>query len=199
MADSRKIVRIFLASPGDLNEERRLAKSIVDEINSLWADSTGYHIELVGWEDTVTSLGRPQATINRDLERCELFVGMIWKRWGTPPDTSGIYTSGFEEELQTSINTNKSKGKPSLSLLFKQVDSDSLRDPGDQLKKVLALRESLIAKKELYFEEFGDIKDFEKKFRRCIVRYVQGLRTLDASQLPGDTGTRPSNDEPKSD
>ena len=55
MADSRKIVRIFLASPGDLREERRAAKAVVDEFNSLWADEYGYHIELMGWEDTVAS------------------------------------------------------------------------------------------------------------------------------------------------
>jgi hypothetical protein len=97
MSDSRKIVRIFLASPGDLIEERRIAKTVVDEINSLFADWSGYHIELVGWEDTVASIGRPQALINHDLERCELFVGMIWKRWGTPPTKSGAYTSGFED------------------------------------------------------------------------------------------------------
>src|SRR5271165_2883509 len=90
MSDSRKIVRIFLGSPGDLSDERLIAKSVVDEINSLFADSSGYHIELVGWEETVSSIGRPQALINQDLEKCELFVGMIWKRWGTPPDKNGF-------------------------------------------------------------------------------------------------------------
>jgi hypothetical protein len=86
MADSRKIIKVFLASPGDLQDERRAAKSVVDEFNKLWADMLGYHVELVGWEDIVSRYGRPQALINRDLERCELFIGMIWKRWGTPPD-----------------------------------------------------------------------------------------------------------------
>ena len=79
---------------------------------------------------------------------------MIWKRWGTPPDTGGIYSSGFEEELETSIANRKSRGKPDISLLFKQIDQETLRDPGDQLKRVITLKESIIAKKELYFEEF---------------------------------------------
>src|SRR5271165_6445148 len=64
MSDSRKIVRIFLGSPGDLSDERLIAKSVVDAINSLFADSSGYHIELVGWEETVSSFGRPQALIS---------------------------------------------------------------------------------------------------------------------------------------
>jgi hypothetical protein len=101
MADSRKIVKVFLASPSDLQEERRAAKSVVDEFNKLWADSLGYHVELVGWEDTISGFGRPQEIINRDLVQCELFVGMMWKRWGTPPSNTGGYTSGFEEEFET--------------------------------------------------------------------------------------------------
>ncbi len=55
MADSRKIIKAFLASPGDLTEERRVAKSVVDDFNENWADDLGYQVELVGWEDTVSA------------------------------------------------------------------------------------------------------------------------------------------------
>lgn len=64
MTDDRKVVRIFLASPGDLPDERRAEKTAIDEINGLLANEFGYHVELVGWEDTVSVFGRPQATIN---------------------------------------------------------------------------------------------------------------------------------------
>jgi hypothetical protein len=33
MAESRTIIRTFLASPGDLAEERQAAKEAVDEVN----------------------------------------------------------------------------------------------------------------------------------------------------------------------
>ncbi len=84
MTDTRKIIRVFLASPGDLQDERRTAKAVVEEFNKLWADAMGYHVELIGWEDTISQYGRPQGIINQDLERCELVIGMMWKRWGTP-------------------------------------------------------------------------------------------------------------------
>ena len=89
MADTLKIVRVFLASPGDLNAERRAAKSIVDDLNGTWCEYLGYHIELVGWEDTVAVFGRAQAVINQDVERCDLFIGLMWKRWGSPPSKDG--------------------------------------------------------------------------------------------------------------
>jgi hypothetical protein len=100
MPDTRRIIRVFLASPGDLQDERRAAKAVVDEFNKLWADALGHHVELVGWEDTLSQYGRPQGLINQDLARCELVIGMMWKRWGTPPSKTGPYTSGFEEEFE---------------------------------------------------------------------------------------------------
>ena len=160
MADSRKIVKVFLASPGDLADERRAAKTVVDEDNSLTADEFGYQVELVGWEDTVSVYGRPQATINRDLERCELFLGLMWKKWGTPPDVSGPYSSGFEEEFETSVQRRLSDGRPEISLLFKEIDPAFLVDPGEDLKKVLAFKERLVAEKRILFEGFADIRDF---------------------------------------
>jgi hypothetical protein len=36
MAISRKIVKVFLTSPGDLQEERRAAKHVVDVFNKQW-------------------------------------------------------------------------------------------------------------------------------------------------------------------
>jgi hypothetical protein len=126
MADSRKIVRAFLASPGDLKEERRAAKAAVDEFNKLWAEQSGYLVELIGWEDTVSQFGRPQELINQGLLRCELFIGMLWKRWGTPPSVSGPFTSGFEEEYELSRQSRETHGRPELSLFFKKVPAETL-------------------------------------------------------------------------
>ena len=135
MVDTRKVLKIFLASPGDLPEERRAAKGVVDEINGQFANALGYHVELVGWEDTISGFGRPQAIINAELDHCENFIGLMWKRWGTPPDQSGPYTSGFEEEFERAIEHRKKEGRPEISVLFKEIHADFLRDPGDELKK----------------------------------------------------------------
>ena len=93
MAEHRKVVRVFLASPGDLQEERTFAKQVVDDLNQVWCAYLGYHVELVGWELTASGIGRPQELINQDLDTCEYFLGLLHKRWGTPPDKVGKYTS----------------------------------------------------------------------------------------------------------
>lgn len=183
----RKLIKIFLASPGDLGDERKIAKSIIDgELNQLW-DSFGYLLELVGWEDTISGPGRPQATINRDLEQCELFVGMMWRKWGTMPDHGGRFSSGFEEEYTISMERFEREQRPEISLLLKEIGSEFLRDPGPDLKKVLAFRERLISEKKILFETFSDGRDFERKFRRIVNNYVIGQwrresETTDESQ-----------------
>lgn len=185
MTEVRRVVKIFLASPGDLSEERRTAKAVADEFNALLADEFGYQVELVGWEDTISEAGRPQAIINRDLERCEVFVGMIWKRWGTPPGGQGRYTSGFEEEFRTSLARQKQTGRPAVSLLFKEIGEEFLGDPGKDLKKVLDFKDELVSKKEILFEQFRDTRDFEGKFRRCITAHVRRLKSQENEQRAG--------------
>ena len=187
MTDSRKVVKVFLASPGDLGEERKAAKFVVDEFNALYADEFGYQIDLVGWEDTVSVFGRPQAIINRELERCELFVGLMWKKWGTPPDSCGPYSSGFEEEFRTSLDRRETDGRPEISLLFKEIGSEFLTDPGDDLKKVLAFKEALKTERKLLFEVFENLRDFETKFRRCVSTYVTKLRAREAQKVSSES------------
>ena len=183
MADNRKVVKVFLASPGDLRDERRAAKAVVDELNAEYAEAFGYQVELVGWEDTVSVYGRPQAIINRELERCELFVGLMWKKWGTPPDDTGKYTSGFEEEFDTSLRRRLKEGRPEISLLFKEINPDFLRDQGPDLMKVLAFKKKLIDEKTILFESFADTRELEKKIRRCISKYVIELRNREADEI----------------
>ena len=179
MADTRQIVKIFLASPGDLQDERLVAKQEVDEFNRAWADTFSCQVELVGWEDATSTVGRPQEIINRDMRQCSYFIGVMWKRWGTPPAKSGPYTSGFEEEFDISLARRHKAGNPEISLFFKDIDRDSLRDPGDDLKKVLAFKERIIDEKSILFEAFTDIKDFEQRFRRCIASYIKRLKSAE--------------------
>jgi len=198
MAGTRRFIKVFLASPGDLSEERKIAKVIVEDFNSQLADALGCQVELVGWEDTLLGVGRPQAIINRDLDGCDLFIGMLWKRWGTPPGTE-TYTSGFEEEFHRAIARNEEHGRPEINLLLKDLDPSLLADPGDHLKKVIAFKEQVFAEKKLLAGTFADVRDFESKFRKCIQGYVISLASQDTAsetekdQAPiADTHTTPA-------
>ena len=186
MSSTRKIIRAFLASPGDLQEERKAIRGVVDEFNESWANELGYQVELIGWEETVAGFGRPQHLINQDLDRCDLFLGMIWKRWGTPPDHDGKFTSGFEEEFERSMARCKETGSPEISLFFKQIPDEFMVDPGDDLKKVLDFRETIIGGKKILFQNFSTVRDMEMLARKCVTAYVNRVRAMDESAEPDD-------------
>lgn len=175
MNDTLRLLRVFLASPGDLQDERRLANDAVEELNKQIAPFFGYRVELVGWEDTLPKIGRPQEIINQDLDRCELFIGIMWKRWGTPPANSGPYTSGFEEEFKRSISRFKETGKPDMAMYFKDLDSDDLSDPGPNLKKVIEFKNDLISEKYIFFSRFSTSDEFQRSVRDKITEYLINL------------------------
>lgn len=172
MAGNRKVISFFLASPGDLTLERTIAKQVADELNSMLSLKFNVHIELVGWEDTVSSAGRPQEIINRDLQRCDVFIGLLWKRWGSAPDNESKYESGFEEEFTIATTGNKRNKRPLISLFFKKIDTPALSDPGEQLQKVIKFRKKIIDEKTLLFQEFEAKEEFESIIRKCISNYV---------------------------
>ncbi|QXZ11888.1 DUF4062 domain-containing protein [Pseudomonas sp. AO-1] len=149
-----------------------MAKQVADELNSMLSLKLNVHIELVGWEDTVSSAGRPQEIINRDLERCDVFIGILWKRWGSAPDNESKYESGFEEEFAIATTGHRNCKKPLISLFFKKIDALALSDPGQQLQKVVSFRKKIIEEKTLLFQEFENEKDFEGVIRKCISNYV---------------------------
>lgn len=76
------IFRVFIASPSDLTEEREVFPKIVTQVNNLRSQSTDHRLEVVGWEGALAGPGRPQAIINEDVKKCDVFVMLLWKRWG---------------------------------------------------------------------------------------------------------------------
>lgn len=169
-----------MASPGDLEAERKAAKLIVDEENANHANAAGYHLDLVGWEDTVSQRRRAQDAINQELDQCEYFVGLMWKKWGSPPGPKGHpYSSGFEEEYRRSCARFDKTRKPEISLLFKHIDKEDLADPGAQLKKVLEFQESVSAEKNQLYQKFSDLRDFEQKFRSIIAKFLLDQKSDD--------------------
>ena len=184
MADSvRKVVKVFLASPGDLIDERSLAKATVDEVNETIGRSLGYHIDLIGWEDVNPGYGRPQGLINKDVEQCEYFVGLMWQRWGTPPGhEDGNFTSGFEEEFELALQRRTTGPQPEISLFFKNIPPERLADPGEGLKQVLNFRKRMEAEKRILYQTFGDEREYLRKLRRCLFAYLENLKVSDAVQ-----------------
>ena len=48
--EQRTVLYVFIASPGDLNEERTGFREVIEEVNSIKANSMGIQLEPLGWE-----------------------------------------------------------------------------------------------------------------------------------------------------
>jgi len=77
--------RVFIGSPGGLNEERRRFRDVPEKFTKLHSEPNGVTFHPVGWEDTIGGVGRPQEQINEDLRQCDYAVFVLHNRWGSPP------------------------------------------------------------------------------------------------------------------
>jgi hypothetical protein len=155
---TENVLTVFVGSPGDLQEERRGLREVVDRLNRYAAKNLGLHVELLGWENTPPGLARPQAKINEDVQQCDLFVGLLWKRWGM--DT-GKCSSGFLEEFELAANLATAQRRPEIWLFFKGIPDDQRADPGPQLFQVLAFRKRVEDEKKCFYKTFDTSADWK--------------------------------------
>jgi hypothetical protein len=185
----RTVLTVFIGSPSDLHEERKKAHEIIQRLNHSLGRNLGITVDLRGWEDTRPGWARPQERINDDVRQSDIFVGLVWKRWGTP---TGAYTSGFEEEFMLAKELRRSEQLEDIWLFFKNVPEDMLRDPGDQLRQVLEFRDQVEARREVLYESFDSVADWSVKFHDYLINYLtQEIGTGELAQA----GAAPSSEE----
>jgi hypothetical protein len=116
MSQSVTMLRVFIASPGDVMQERDLICQILQEWNDRHADEYGYVLQPRRWEThAIPELGdRPQAILNRQiLDDCDILIGIFWTKLGTP---TGEFDSGTVEEIERTAK----QGKP-VVLYFSEI------------------------------------------------------------------------------
>ena len=168
-----KRIPIFLASPSDLSEERRLFYQIIEEANNLIAKPKGMLLESIVWEDTLIGKGRPQSKINEDLKKCDLVIMLLWKKWGSQ---TGKYSSGFEEEYEFSDANSKD-----IWLYFRDVPEDMIKDPGKQLEKVIEFKNKIVNDKKYFYSTYNDENKWKNIFFNHLGKWLNQMRSESVS------------------
>lgn len=174
MARETKILRVFISSPGDLKEERAVVDKVIRELNSTWGDSLNLRLEPISWEThVIPGVGSdPQQVINEQIgDDYDIFIGLFWKRFGTPTPRAG---SGTEEEFQRAYSRYCSN-QDSLRIMFyfKEAPVSLSEIDPEQLTKINTFRTKLGDKGVLYWT-FTDVEGFESLVRMHLARQVQG-------------------------
>ncbi|MFV1883932.1 MAG: DUF4062 domain-containing protein [Balneola sp.] len=150
----KRKIGVFIASPGDLAKERNLFRETIDDLNGGFGDGAGVEFEPLGWEDTLATTGRrSQSVINQEVDRCDVFILTLFRRWGQDaPDSE--YSSYTEEEFHRALARWEKEGAPEIFVFFKRVDPASEADAGPQLKKVMAFRRQLEESRKVLYHYF---------------------------------------------
>lgn len=159
-------INVFLGSPGGLEEERDIALKTVSRLNQIMRPLK-IAFDLYRWEDDVPAAGRPQDIINPAVDECDVFVGVVYRRWGTP---TGTAASGFEEEFNRVMQRRTAEtSPPEVQLFFKQVDPEALADPGPQLLRVVAFKKERKSQGDVMYKDFADTAAWIEEFTMALV------------------------------
>jgi len=138
-----KVLRLFLSSPGDVGEERKKVNEIVASLNRVWGDALHVRIDVLEWKTHVLpQIGtKAQECINDQIKDYDIFLGIMWKRFGTPTDKA---ESGTEEEFRIAFDNWTRFNRPHILFYFSQIPyMPKNREENKQMDQVLAFKEEL--------------------------------------------------------
>lgn len=155
-----KKIRIFISSPGDVQQERNIARKVIRELNSIYSKYA--EIEVLMWEDfPLTTESTFQEGIDFFIknEQIDFAVFILWSRLGTPlckkftkPDGSP-YHSGTEYEYDLMRDLQRQKGAPRILTYVKTKDIVPTVKTKDELFEFFQQKESV---KTFLSEHFYD-------------------------------------------
>jgi hypothetical protein len=176
MPRTEQVITVFVASPGDVAEERARLEHAIAELNRTWSKALGVRIELVRWEThAYPGVGvDAQDVINQEIPTdYDIFIGIMWCRYGTPTKRAG---SGTEEEFRRAKEKYDSNpGSMKLMMYFKNAPIAPRDINPTQLAAVDTFREALGEQGVLWWQ-FNDADEFEKHIRFHLSRQIQAWK-----------------------
>jgi hypothetical protein len=109
-----QLLRLVVASPSDVQVERNILPTVIEEINNSVAKDRGVRLDLARWEtDAYPGFHPegPQGLIDAILriEDCDILIGIFWKLFGTPVKDA---RSGTEHEFCLAYESWQQQRRP---------------------------------------------------------------------------------------
>jgi hypothetical protein len=216
MSEQPRHIRIFLSSPGDVADERKIALEVIDQLPDRPAFRDKVTMRVIAWDKPgagtpMLATMTPQEAINQGLPtpgQCDIVIVIFWARLGTPlpfpeyqkPDGEP-YLSGTEWEYVDAFNAAQETGKP-LLIVYRRTEKvlldDEAPDFEDKLLQKHRVREFFAA---FVDSESGAIRQgynqYEKPedFRREFEHHLETL-VLRALEKPAVTPADKVSDTP---
>ena len=161
---------VFLASPGDVEDERKAVRAFFESYSRIHGTPRGLSFDVVDWENYSTAgVGRPQELITRQTferfrESLVLVIGIMDQRLGSP---SGVKESGTVEEYECAVGNYRQFGFPEVKWFFRnrkklEFAADDPEAALAQWSKVKAFRKRVEQEKSVYSRSYADLTGFHK-------------------------------------
>lgn len=172
--NNSKVIKVFIGSPSDTNRERSKISEIIDDLNQTLGYKTNILVQPVMWEhDVRPTVGLDgQDVINSQTQDYDIFVGMMWKKYGSPTSRAG---SATDEEYTHALNSFRNGGhcKDIIFMFSKMQFGIDDVDPG-QLTKVKAFRER-VEKDGVLHKDYDSVDDFVRQLRVALYQSIMSL------------------------
>jgi|RhiMethySRZTD1v2_1073278.scaffolds.fasta_scaffold11797_2 hypothetical protein len=171
--DYEGIVRVILASPNDVGPERKLVARVIDRINATLADRN-LQLKLYRWETRAYPgfhLKGRQCKIDDalEIEKADLFIAILWKRFGTPVHDA---RSGTEHEFKLAYNSYLKNNRPHIMFYFKEVSVSRLKkEELKQYRKVKKFRDEF--PEEGLWWTFKSTREFEDQLFGHLALFIK--------------------------
>lgn len=158
-------IRIFISSPGDVNDERQIALEVIEQLPYRPALREKVAFRVVGWDKPragtpMRATLTPQEAINRGLPtpaECDIVIVLFWSEIGTPfTHTDGTeYQSSTQWELLNALEAKRPE-----TLIYRRTDEPPYKvsDPDFDEKYVQYKALEAFFKSELFYGPDGKIR-----------------------------------------
>jgi hypothetical protein len=167
-----KRVRIFLGSPGDVPNERKLVRKVMHELNEVVGREKNVFFDLYESGHAYPTYGSDgQEAINQqlgDMRNYNIVLILMWNRIGsrTLRDISGTV-----EEFHRAVAARKRRKKPDIWLFFRTgAPSSKVKIDPTQQKEVAKFKQQIRGKG--LFREFQGSAQFEETLRKSLQRWL---------------------------
>ncbi|MDP0495022.1 MAG: hypothetical protein Q7Q73_02320 [Verrucomicrobiota bacterium JB024] len=182
------VINVLLASPSDVNEERKATYAVVDELNRRLGRGLGIRLELIAFEkNIVPGVGEyPQAVINKQIgDDYDAIIAVFWSKVGSPTKD---YGSGTIEELERAYSRyEKGDGVIDIMVYFKDEAIAPSKIVGSDIDAILKLK-SYLSDKGVLYNEFKSTEDYEVVIRNALTALILKWNGYDGSAVEDSSG-----------
>lgn len=173
-----QIVKIFIASSKELEQDRREIELLIARINYSWVEQKEIYLKPVIWEDflDVMSKTRLQDEYNKEIVKCDIFLMLFQSKVGK-------FTL---EEFKTAVGEFKANNRPFIFTYFKDLAVTQAQS-SDELAESLQKFQKLLSKLGHFKSTYKNIDEFKYKFKdqlgKLAANKFEKLSDADAREL----------------